>query len=106
DEITSKPPTAEEVDRAKARILKEVELALTNSASVGLTLSESIASGDWRLLFLGRDQLEKVEPADVLRVAKTYLKPSNRTIGRFIPEAATDRVEVPQGLPVTELLKD
>jgi len=106
DDVTTKPPTAEEVDRAKARMLKEVELALTNSATVGLTLSESIASGDWRLLFLGRDQLEKVEPADVLRVAKAYLRPSNRTIGRFIPEASPDRVEVPKSIPITELLKD
>jgi zinc protease len=106
DEMLVNPPTAEEVDRAKNRILKNIELALTNSANVGLTLSESIASGDWRLLFLGRDQLEKVEPADVLRVARTYLKPSNRTIGRFIPDTAADRVEVPQGMPVAELLKD
>ena len=106
DDVIANPPTAEEVDRAKTRILKGLELALTNSARVGLTLSESISSGDWRLLFLGRDQLEKIEPADVLRVAKTYLKPTNRTIGRFIPEAASDRVEVPQGVPVAELLKD
>jgi zinc protease len=106
DGLVTTPPTAEEVDRAKTRILKNVELALTDSASVGLTLSESIASGDWRLLFLGRDELEKVEPADVLRVAKTYLKTSNRTVGRFIPEAAPDRVEVPQGTPIAELLKD
>jgi len=106
DDVIANPPTAEEVDRAKARILKELELALINSARVGLTLSESIAAGDWRLLFLGRDQLEKIEPADVLRVAKTYLKPTNRTIGRFVPESATDRVDVPQGLPVADLLKD
>ena len=106
DDLVANPPTAEEVDRAKTRILKNLELALTNSASVGLTLSESIASGDWRLLFLGRDQLEKVEPAAVLRVARTYLKASNRTTGRFIPETTPDRVEIPKGLPITELLKD
>jgi zinc protease len=106
DELITTPPTSEEVDRAKNRILKNLELALTNSARVGLTLSESIAAGDWRLLFLGRDQLEKIEPADVLRVAKTYLKPTNRTTGRFIPDSAADRVEVPKGLAVAELLKD
>src|SRR4030095_11959835 len=106
DDVIANPPTAEDVDRAKTRILKSLELALTNSARVGLTLSESISAGDWRLLFLGRDQLEKIEPAKVLRVAKTYLKPTNRTIGRFVPEAATDRVEIPQNPPVAELLKD
>ena len=106
DDIVATPPTAEEVERAKTRILKNVELALTNSAGVGLTLSESIASGDWRLLFLGRDQLEKIEPADVLRVARTYLKSTNRTIGRFVPETAAERVDIPKGVPVAELLKD
>src|SRR5688572_21078983 len=106
DDVLANPPTAEEVDRAKTRILKNLELALTNSAGVGLTLSESIASGDWRLLFLGRDQLEKIEPSDVLRVARTYLKPTNRTVGRFVPETAAERVDIPSGVPIAELLKD
>jgi zinc protease len=106
DDVVANPPTAEEVERAKTRILKNVELALTNSARVGLTLSESIASGDWRLLFLGRDQLEKIEPSDVLRVARTYLKATNRTTGRFVPETAAERVDIPAGTPVAELLKD
>ena len=34
-------------------------------------------------------------PADVLRVAKVYLKSSNRTIGEFIPTATPDRAEIP-----------
>src|SRR5688572_29361334 len=106
DDVIANPPTAEEVDRAKTRILKNVELALTNSARVGLFLSESIAAGDWRLLFLGRDQLEKIEPADVVRVARTYLKPTNRTVGRFVPETAAERVDIPSGVPIAELLKD
>jgi zinc protease len=106
DELIAQPPTAEEVDRAKNRILKNVELLMTNSATVGLTLSEYIASGDWRLLLLSRDQLEKVEPGDVLRAAQAYLKPSNRTVGRFIPEASPDRATIPEGIPVAELLKD
>ncbi len=51
--------------------------------------------GDWRLLFLNRDRIEQVTPEDVARVAKLYLKASNRTIGRFIPEDAPDRTVVP-----------
>ena len=51
--------------------------------------------GDWRLLFLVRDRIKKVTPEDVARVAKLYLKASNRTIGRFIPTAAPDRSEIP-----------
>ena len=45
--------------------------------------------GDWRLLFLNRDQVEKVTPEDVARVAKQYLKPDNRTIGRYLAGRAS-----------------
>ena len=32
---------------------------------------------------------------DVLRVAKAYLKESNRTLGEFIPTKNPDRAEIP-----------
>src|SRR6185437_4885457 len=48
------PPTQEEVDRAKARILKNVELMLTNSQSIAMNLGGSAGSGDWRAFFLSR----------------------------------------------------
>ena len=48
-------------------------------------MSELIGAGDWRLFFINRDNLRKVTPEDVQRVAAAYLKPSNRTVGEFIP---------------------
>lgn len=95
DSIAIKAPTKEEVDRSKAKQLKYVEMAFKDVEQLGRSLSEYIATGDWRLLFLYRDQLEKVTPADVQRVAAYYFKPSNRTIGEFIPETKPDRAEMP-----------
>ena len=46
------PPTKEEVERARTQILKNIELTLNDSDRVGLTLSEFIGAGDWRLFFL------------------------------------------------------
>jgi zinc protease len=89
------PPTQEEVDRAKARILKNIDLALTNSQSVALMLGGYAGDGDWRIFYLIRDEIAKVTPADLTRVAKTYLKSSNRTLGEFIPTSAPDRAEIP-----------
>ena len=89
------PPTQEEVDRAKARYQKNVDLALTNSQSVALMLGGYAGDGDWRTFYLMRDEIAKVTPADVTRVAKTYLKSSNRTLGEFIPTSAPDRAEIP-----------
>src|ERR1035438_6776924 len=95
DGVVKEPPSKDEVDRARTRILNRTEQQLKNSASVGLNLSEWSSMGDWRLLFLNRDRVEKVTPEDVARVAKLYLKPSNRTIGKFIPEDTPDRSVVP-----------
>ncbi len=106
DGIIKEPPSKEEVDRAKTRLLKEVELQLNSSNQVGIALSESASAGDWRMLFMGRDRLEKVTPEDVARVAKLYLKSSNRTMGRFLPEAKPDRTEIPATPEVASLLKD
>ena len=89
------PPTQEEVDRAKARILKNIELAFTNTQSMAIMLGGYAGDGDWREFFLIRDEIGKVTPADVTRVARAYLKSSNRTIGEFIPTATPDRAEIP-----------
>lgn len=93
--MSNEPPTQEEVDRAKARILKNIELAFTNSQSMAIMLGGYAGDGDWRAFFLMRDEIGKVTPADVARVAKAYLKSSNRTIGEFIPTATPDRAEIP-----------
>ncbi|MEI9899607.1 MAG: hypothetical protein WDN31_05080 [Hyphomicrobium sp.] len=39
--------------------------------------------------------MRKVTPEDVQRVAKAYLKTSNRTLGEFYPEATPDRSRFP-----------
>ena len=89
-------PSTEEVERAKASLLKETDLLLNNSANVGLTLTEWAAAGDWRLLYVHRDRIKKVTPADVRRVAAAYLKPDNSTIGLFYPTEKPDRAVIPQ----------
>ena len=93
--LASDPPTQEEVDRAKTRILKNIELALTDSQQVALMLGSYVGDGDWRAFYLMRDEVNKVTPADVTRVANAYLKSSNRTLGEFIPTKTPDRAEIP-----------
>lgn len=88
-------PTKEETDRARTALLKNIELSLNDANRVGLEMSEWIARGDWRLFFIFRDRLRMVTPDDVKRVAGTYLKPSNRTLGIFVPTPKPDRAEVP-----------
>jgi zinc protease len=105
-DVAKEPPSKEEVDRAKTRILKNIDLGFSDSERVGLFLSEYLAQGDWRLMFLERDRVKAVTPEDVKRVAAAYLKPSNQTIGEFIPEAKPDRAEVPAKTDVAAEVKD
>jgi len=106
DGLIKEPPNKEEVDRAKTRILKNIDLELNNSERVGLALSEWGSMGDWRLIYLNRDNVEKVTPEDVARVAKLYLKPDNRTVGRYLPTAQPDRSVIPPSPDVVAELKD
>lgn len=106
DELREKLPTAEEVERAKNRLLKNFNLFFRNSDRVGLAMSGYIAQGDWRLAFLYRDRLEQVTPEQVQAVARRYFKPSNRTVGRFLPDANPDRVEVPDVPDIEAMVRD
>lgn len=106
EDAAANPPTQEEIDRAKARILKNIDLAMANSQSVAIMLGGYVGDGDWRLMFLTRDEVGKVTPADVERVAKAYLKSSNRTLGEFIPSATPDRAEIAAAPTPAERFKE
>jgi zinc protease len=62
--------------------------------------------GVWRSFYLMRDELRKVTPADVTRVAKAYLISSNRTLGEFIPTATPERAEIPATPDTVARFKD
>ena len=85
ESIARAPITADELQRARTQWLNGWEQAFTDPENIGLSLSEAIALGDWRLFFLGRDQVRDVTLADVQRVAEAYLRPSNRTLGSYLP---------------------
>jgi zinc protease len=106
EEAALKGPTAEEVTRSKTALLKQFELQMNNPQSVGVGLSEWAAAGDWRLMFLFRDRIEKVTADDVKRVAGKYLKSSNRTLGQFLPTEKPERAEIPAVPDLAVVLKD
>ncbi len=106
DELATKPVTAEEVDKAKNKLIKTFEETYRNTENIGLTLSEFIAQGDWRLAFIYRDNLKKVTADDVNRIVKNYFVPSNRTTGEFIPTNDPVRAILPSQPDVASLVKD
>ncbi|MFO0984595.1 MAG: pitrilysin family protein [Planctomycetota bacterium] len=98
--------TDEEVNRARAQFARSFDLMMNDSQRVALRLTESAAIGDWRIMFLHRDRIAGVTPADVQRVAEHYLKPSNRTVGTFIPSRDCDRTIVPASPDLAQILND
>ena len=98
--------TKEEVERWRAGWMKDFDLNLTETARTGVLLSEYAAMGDWRLLFLARDRVKAVTALDVERVARAYLKQSNRTLGLFLPDKTPDRAQLAQTPDVAALIKD
>ena len=107
EDIVRNPPTKAEVDRVETGMLRNLENSLSDPQSIATgALNEAIAQGDWRLMFLQHDRLKDVAPADLVRVAKLYLKPSNRTVGYYIPDAAPDRTVVPATPDLGSLLSN
>jgi zinc protease len=106
DDVIANPPTAEEVDRVVTQLMRGLENSLSNPQAIATgALNSAIAQGDWRLMFLQHDRLDGVTPADIVRVARTYFKPSNRTVGYYIPDASPDRTVITAAPDLKETLK-
>ncbi|MCX7602674.1 MAG: insulinase family protein [Bryobacteraceae bacterium] len=104
-EIRSKPFTKDELERQRTRWLKNFELQMNDPQDVALELSEWQAMGDWRLMFLQRDRIEKVTLEQVQKAAEKYFIPSNCTVGLFIPEKEPVRVQPPEPPDVQKLVE-
>jgi zinc protease len=103
-DVARTPPSKEEVDRSKTRIIQGMDRSFANSQQLTMQLTDVVADGDWRLLFTNYEEIKRVTAEDVTQAAKTYFKDSNRTIGMFMPDAAPDRTTVPAAPGIDALL--
>ena len=81
--------TAEEVARVVNQYRASQAYSRDGTAGIASTLNEWIAVGDWTLYATYVDSVAKVTPADVQRVAKTYLNEDQSTTGWFVPTVKT-----------------
>jgi len=95
-----------DVDRAKGQTARLLEQLNRDSEQFALFLSNFISNGDWRTFFVFRDAVANVTLEDVNRIAKKYFRPTNRTVGEFIPTDEPDRVFIPEAPDVMALVKD
>jgi zinc protease len=106
EQFTKIPPTPEEMERVRLANANAFEKLLNDHQRVGVAMSSTIALGDWRLMFLGRDRSNKVTSAQVAAAAAHYFTRDNRTVGMFLPEDQPLRADVPAAPSVAEVLKE
>jgi len=86
--------TQDQLDRAKNTLLKRISNVFNNTISYSISLADVISGGDWRLLNIYRDRIEKLNLADLQEAASKYYLPSNRTVGIFVPDKSPKRTQV------------
>lgn len=94
DNVPKMTFTEDDLKRAKNELLKQFENTYNKTLNLSVAMTEFIGAGDWRLFFIDRDNIEALTVADIQNAAKKYYLQSNRTWGRFIPEATSERTKV------------
>lgn len=91
--IQDTPPPGEEVARAvkQARALFAYGSESITNQGYWLGFAEMFATYDWFTGYL--DRLAAVTPAEVQRVAQTYLCPQNRVVGTYLPTGGDEDEE-------------
>lgn len=93
DKVPTLKFTEADLNRAKAKLLKQIEQLKNNTINFSTNLTEIIGAGSYKLAFLYRDNVESLTLGDVQRVAEKYLRPNNRTVGVFVPSTNEQRVK-------------
>jgi zinc protease len=93
-DVSAHPITEPELDRVRTKAQKDFDDTINDPEKIAIALADATAEGDWRLFFIRRDRWRTLTPADVTRVASAWVKPSNLTVGMFLPEAKPDRAPV------------
>ena len=75
------------------RILKQIDAGFIRNLSSNAGMAQQLAfyegiAGDWRYILGWRENMYKITPEDIIRVAKTYFTKSNRTVGTLVKKEA------------------
>lgn len=100
----ARPFEDSELARVRDIAVNSYRQQMKNPEALIQQISGLIAAGDWRLLFQLMEDIPKVTLADVERVRAAYFRPANRTLGRYLPATAVERVEIPAAPPLAQRL--
>jgi zinc protease len=84
--LRNRPVTAEELQRAKSQLRASLILGNQDITSQATQLAyNQVVAGDYRFIDKYLAAIEKITSQDIQRVARTYLKPDQYTLGFFEP---------------------
>lgn len=98
-------PTEAELARVRQEQTNAYEKLQSDPQQLAISLSDSIALGDWRLLFALHDDLMQVNAQRAAAAAAKYFRRDNRTVGLFVPEDQPQRTNVPGEPPISAVLE-
>lgn len=85
------PPTDRELQKAKNAIEAEFVFSQDSLFYQGMLLGQFEINGDWRAIDSYLSAVRAVTGADVVRVARAYLVPDNRTVATLVPLPSSGR---------------
>lgn len=95
DRITHDGVQADEVEKAVKQVRAQFTYASEGVTNQAYWLGDLEMVNSYTMLDSFVDNIAQVTPADVQRVAQTYLTPTNRTVGWFEPTAPGASAEAP-----------
>ncbi len=85
ERLKREPVEREEFDRVLNLVDASFVRALQSNSGMAYWLASSEATaGSWRYMLSWREQIHRVQPEDVMRVARTYLSEDNRTVAVIV----------------------
>lgn len=95
----------EDLERIRNQWLNSWAQIYADPAALASALSDSAASGDWRLFFWQRDQVEQTQLETVQQELKKWFVADNRTNGLYIPTDSPQRAPATSTPDVSTLLE-
>jgi len=81
DRLKNEKPSADAVKRVKTKLRADLISKLDSNAGLAAELcAHQAAFGDWRKMFTELDDIDKVTPEDVQKIAQKYLIETTRTV--------------------------
>lgn len=102
--LKNEPVTEEELQKVKNQLEAGFIYSQDSLFYQAMLLAQYEILSDWRKIDDYTPSIRKVSPQDIMRVAKHYLIPNNRTVGILIPVPPKDGKSVPSGLPASQRL--